>query len=376
MSLLVAPIAITPTKALTPSHVKGLLWLDVLCRATALAGEQVTCLWNLRPYNVTKQTLEYWEYLDRVNGRDTDYSAWGELELSMPYVEMHATGAQGPFADLRPYLEAVEADGYLHPASRRLLEIWGGHLEQLAIEDHGLTRNEAPGLAVEGVIEELLRRSLCLDHRAYGGPAFLDATAAGLPLRQGIAAEGHANYILCALRELLPMLPGHDRVLLVHDKEIEADYVLLERVLEAFGADVSRLSIGRVPIDGKVQSSRYGGWERYMVDALYEAATAEFEPLEFQLAMRLYFIAVLSRDSAQPLRLEVLRKQLRRARRLLDAAGDDGAAGGEGDLPEFLASHRTGGGYVDPYRVTASLLDKHRPVPRRQLLDSVLAQAG
>jgi hypothetical protein len=366
VSLLVAPIVITPTKALTPSHVKGLLWLDVLTRGTALV-EEVTCLWNLRPYNVTAQTLEYWEYLDRTLGPECDYSEWSELELSKPYVEMHATGAQGSFAALKPYREAVEEEGYLHPASRRLLEIWSDHLERLAVADHGLARNDPPGLSVEEVVEALRRRSFCLDHRRYGGPAYLDATAMGLPLRQGITPEGHANYLLCVLRQLLPMLPGHDRVLLVHDKEIEADYVLLERILTAFGADVARLSIGRVPIDGKVQSSRFGGWERYMVDALYEAATAEFDPAEFRLAMRLYFIAVLARDSPQPLRLEVLRKQLRRARRLL--AGEDRA--GEEELRSFLTEQRNDGGYVDPYRLTASLFDKRPRSPRRALLDSV-----
>lgn len=367
MRLLLAPIVITPTKALTPSHVKGLLWLDVLARGTALVDE-VTCLWNLRPYNVTAQTLEYWEYLDRTYGPETDYSAWSELELSKPYVEMHATAAQGPFAALRPYREAVEEEGYLHPASRRLLEIWSGHLRRLAVADHGLARNEPPGLSVEQVVETLEGSSLCLDHRRYGGPFYLDASAAGLPLRQGITAEGHANYLLCVLRELLPMLPAHDRVLLVHDKEIEADYVLLERILTALGSEVSRLSIGRVPIDGKVQSSRFGGWERYMVDALYEAATAEFDADEFRLAMRLYFIAVLARDSPQPLRLEVLRKQLRRARRLL--ASEEGAFDPE-ELRSFLAGQRSDAGYVDPYRLTASLFDKRRRLPRRALLDSV-----
>jgi len=370
MSLLIAPIVITPTKALTPSHVKGLLWLDVLIRSTALVDE-VTCLWNLRPYNVTAQTLEYWEYLDRTIGPSVDYSDWGELELSKPYVEMHARGAQGSFGALKPYKEAVEREGYLHPASRRLLEIWSGHLSRLAIQDHGLTRNDPPGLSIEEVMESLERHSLCLDHRKYGGPAYLDGTSEGLPLRQGITPEGHANYLLCVLRELLPMLPEHDRVLLVHDKEIEADYVLLERTLAEFGTEVSRLSIGRVPIDGKVRSSRFGGWERYMVDAMYEAATAEFDPAEFRLAMRLYFIAVLSRDSAQPLRLEVLHKQMRRARKLL--ASKEGNTDAD-ELRTFVAGKQVDGGHVDPYRLTASLFEKHQPVPRQALLDAVFAQ--
>lgn len=372
MSLLLAPIVITPTKALTPSHVKGLLWLDVLWRSTAMVGE-VTCLWNLRPHNVTAQTLEYWEYLDRTYGPKTDYSEWSELELSKPYVEMHATQAQGPFPALEPYREAVEEEGYLHPASLRLLEIWSGHLQRLAVADHGLARNDPPGLSVEEVVESLQRRSLCLDHRRYGGPAYLDTTARGLPLRQAITPEGHANYLLCVLRELLPMLPAHDRILLVHDKELEADYFLLERILTEFGADVSRLSIGRVPIDGKVQSSRFGGWERYMVDALHEAATAEFSPDEFRLAMRLYFIAVLARDSPQPLRLEVLHKQLRRARQLL--ALDEEAVGSE-ELRAFLVERESDGGYVDPYRLTASLLDKHPRPGRRALLESVFVPAS
>ena len=33
--VLVAPIPVTPTKPLMPSHVKGVLWIDALCRGTA-----------------------------------------------------------------------------------------------------------------------------------------------------------------------------------------------------------------------------------------------------------------------------------------------------------------------------------------------------
>ena len=32
-TLIVAPVTITPTKPLTPTHVKGLLWTDVLVKA-------------------------------------------------------------------------------------------------------------------------------------------------------------------------------------------------------------------------------------------------------------------------------------------------------------------------------------------------------
>jgi len=53
--ILLAPIAITPTKPLTPSHVKALLWLDTLYKATARVHDvaylynRVTAMRRCRP---------------------------------------------------------------------------------------------------------------------------------------------------------------------------------------------------------------------------------------------------------------------------------------------------------------------------------------
>lgn len=367
MRLLLAPIVITPTKLLTPSHVKGLLWLDVLYKATRRLAD-VTYLWNLRPYNVTAQTLEYWEYLDRTLGDDADYSAWTDLELSAPYVRMHAERGQAPFAALRPYLEAVERDGYVHPASQRLIAIWQEQFRRLGLHDPGLAANDPPGMSVEEVVEALAARGLCLDHRRYGGPVYLDATAHGLPLRRAVGADGQANYLICSLRQLLPLVGDHDRILLVYDRELDADHVLLDRVLTAFGADVARLSLGRVPLDGAIASSRHGGWERHTVDALADRALGEFDAAAFGVGLRLYFIAVLARESPQSFRQEVLRKQLRRAAKLIEERPPPVA---EEDFLGFLDSLRAGGGHVDPYRLTVSLVERHKPVPKGNLLDEV-----
>lgn len=367
--ILLAPVVVTPTKLLTPSHVKAMLWLDVLFKSTSLLA-QVTYLWNLRPYNVTAQTLQFWEYLDRTLGEDVDYSGWSELDLSMRYVRLHAEREQAPFAPLRPYLEAVERDGYVHPASRRLIAIWREHVRLLGLHDPGLDANDPPGQSVDEVIARLDERGLCLDHRRQGGPVFLDATAAGLPLRRAVTADGQANYLVCALRHLLPLIDHHDHVLLVFDRELEADYVLLDRLLTAFGARVTRLPIGRVPLNGSSASSRYGGWEQHTVDALREQALARFEPAAFLLGLRLYFIAVLARSSPQSFSADLLHKQCRRASRLLDA---DPVRVEEQPYRVFLTSKLTGGVYVDPYRLTVSLLQRHRTVPSGNMLDGVFA---
>lgn len=368
MDLLLAPIVITPTKALTPSHVKGLLWLDVLYKSTSRLAD-VTYLWNLRPYNVTAQTMEYWEYLDRTFGADVDYSTWSEPALTAPYVRMHAERAQAPFPALRPYQHAVEAEGYVHPASRRLVELWRAHLARLGVADPGIATNDAPALSVEDVASMLAERGLCLDHRRYGGPLFVDATAHGLPLRRVVTADGQANYVMSALRQLLPLVGRHDRLLLVCEPDIEADYVLLQSVLSVFGADVSRLTLGRVALGSSLASSRHGGWERWTVDALTDVALADFSPAAVRLGLRLYFIAVLARDSGRAFEPQVLRKQLRRAERLLAAPCRDDEAAGR----DFLAPLARRHGWVDPYRLTASLLERHRaPAPRTVLEDVFL----
>jgi hypothetical protein len=369
MRLLLAPIVVTPTKALTPSHLKGLLWLDVLFKSTSSVCD-VTYLWNLRPYHVTAQTLEYWEYLDRTVGARADYASMSELELSEHYICLHREGRQASGGALAPYRDAVESEGYIHPASRRLIGLWQRHLAHLGLHDPGLAANEPPGLSAGEVVDLLGTRSLCLDHRRYGGPLFLDATSQGLPLRHAGRADGQCNYLISALRQLLPLIDSYDHVLLVCDKELEADYLLLSRILTAFGARVTRLSLGRVPIGDSIQSSRWGGWQDYTIDALCRLALGQFDVETLRLGLRLYFIAVLGRASRQPLRLDVLHKQLQRARRIL---ASDAPCGADDAYTTFLDRRRVDGGHVDPYRLTVSLLDRHRAVPVRELLDKVYA---
>src|SRR5687767_4233712 len=74
--VLIAPVTVTPTKALGLSHLKGLLWVDVMYRATGL----LTCvdyLYSHTTFSTTRQTAGFWEYLDRACGH-VDASACTE----------------------------------------------------------------------------------------------------------------------------------------------------------------------------------------------------------------------------------------------------------------------------------------------------------
>ncbi|MFE2148239.1 hypothetical protein ACFXA3_42150 [Streptomyces sp. NPDC059456] len=373
-NVLLAPVTVTPTKPLTPSHLKGLLWTDVMFRATAPLAA-VTYRYSHTTYHVTEQTVGFWEYLDRTPGA-ADYTRLSEEEIGDLYVRYRADGQRQGADVLRPYRDAVEHGGWVHPASERMLRLWAGHYERLGMHDPGLREHQPPGLGLEEMLERLAAVGLVLDQRHCGGPVYLDLTRYGMPLRRIVTADGRPNYLACALRELLPLVPWYDEVVLLYDRELDADYQLLNRVLTRLGPTVRRVPIGRVPIDGKITSARHGGWHGHTAGALLRASaeacadTGEDAEGALRLGMRLYFIATLGPGQQQSFRHDLLRHCLTVAARLLRRSAA-AAASGAGGLADALERHRRGHTYVDPYRLACSLLGKGRPAPDPGLLSAV-----
>ncbi len=361
--VLLAPVTITPAKPLTPSHLKGLLWTDVMFRATRPLAD-VTYRSSQTTYHPCEQTAGFWEFLDRTLG-DTDYSGSSEEDIGELYVRYRAEEHRASFAACRPYVEAAERHGWVHPASARVLELWRAHYARLGLHDPGLGEHQPPGLTLEEMIERVGALGMCLDLREHGGPVYLDATRHGLPLRQIVAADGRPNYLACALRELLPLAPSYDELVLLHDRELEPDYLLLGRVLEPLGADVRRVAIGRVPIDGRIRSARHGDWRGRTAGSLLEAAAESHGDAALRVGMRLYFIAMLGPGEQESFRGDLLHRSLGRAARLLSAGAESG------DLAAALSRHCGDHHYVDPYRLTSSLLAAHRRGPLRELLSEV-----
>ncbi|MFF3349407.1 hypothetical protein [Streptomyces sp. NPDC002779] len=362
--LVVAPVTITPTKPLTPTHVKGLLWTDLLVKASSRLTP-VRLVWNNRTATVTAQSTAFWRHLD-LTEPDTDWSAETALAIGERYVRYHAGRPRTDPRTLDAYLSRADDTGWVHPAGRRMLDLWRAELDLLGVADPGLALDRPLGIPASAALGLLADRGLLLDHRPYGGPVHLDGTRWGLPLRRLVGADGHPNYLLPILRELIPMIRPDRTFLLICDDDLTADYVLLHRVLTEFGARVARLSLSRVPIAGTTRSSRYGGWSGATLGEL-SAAAGSADRAAYRLGMRLYFTGTLQRGSAQPFRMPLLRRCVGRAARLLDAAADRGAAPADRTLDEALARLRTRPGYVDPYRLTASLLGGRVIPPTPQL---------
>lgn len=360
--VLLAPVTVTPAKPLTPSHLKGVFWTDIMYRATRALAD-VAYRSSHSTYDVCEQTAAFWEYLDRTLG-DTDYSACSEEDIGELYVRYRAEGERTPYAAWRPYVEAVERSGWLHPASARVLELWRGHYARLGLHDPGLAEHQPPGLGLEEMIDRLGTLGMCLDLRGHGGPVYLDGTRHGIPLRQIVAPDGRANYLACALRELLPLAPAYDEVVLLYDRGLEPDYLLLQRTLELLGTAVHRVGLGRVPIEGRIRSARHGDWRGHTTAALLAAVADCPEPV-VRLGMRLYFVAMLGPGDRESFRGDLLRRCLGRAERLLARRTPPG------EVTEALRRHRGEHRYVDPYRLTSGLLAARPRGPVPELLAEV-----
>jgi len=121
-SVLLAPVTVTPTKPLTPSHVKFLWWMDVLYRSTSYVTE-VDHVYHHRTFAVTHQVLRFWRYLDRTYP-NADYAQLTDEEIGELYVAAQATKPSDDVSSRRRYAERVERYGWLHPVSVRVLELW------------------------------------------------------------------------------------------------------------------------------------------------------------------------------------------------------------------------------------------------------------
>lgn len=315
MSTLYAPVGITPTKPLTPSHLKGVLLLDFMRRFEGLFAPG-TVWHNRRPWDISLQTIRFWDYLDREHG-GVDFSTMSEGDIGALYIDCHRAGAL-PAADrVAAYTGRIEAEGYVHAASHRILELWGEVFATLGLAREALFHSAPFGFDQEAVLARLHAQDMVLDQRRFGGGVYLDLTDEGRPLRVLVSEDGLSNYLLAILRDLLACAPRHDIVCLYHDSGIQRDYEALARVLERLGVRCRRIGFTRVPVDGQVLSAKQGGWERYTAALLLERVAGGANCAEIRLGFRLYFLHALGLRQPASYSDEGLGECLERARRLL-----------------------------------------------------------
>jgi hypothetical protein len=320
----------------TLSLIRRLLWVDVLTKATRRVKHVTFCY----RAHVDIEVLGFWEFLDRVLGKRS-FADTGAGELVELYGRYERQPGRPKQDMLRCYTEAV-GTGWLHPATRRILELFAGYAELLNVPDPLMVRNSLQDPAI-----------------GFGD---------GRPARDGrtarvaadlAAARGGAlpNHLARALLDTAPAIYRNEPAVVVHDDRLTSDFVIMERVVAEHTPAAYRLAVR--DLDEETDSPSLDDFEEIVAEARRthgEAVT--------QIGLRLYFLAALGRTELHGFQPVVLRRWFTRADRLLNEAQDTGA-----ELTETLAGIARGG-YVCPYTLTAELLGR-RPMPRKEILSSV-----
>lgn len=347
MSTLYAPVGITPTKPLTPSHLKGVLLLDFMQRFETLCAHEAASnaaasnavisnteasnrdlspaelpaatVWhNRRPWDISLQTIRFWDYLDHAYA-GVDFDAMSEADIGALYIACHRSGGLPSAERVASYAQRIETEGYVHPASQRILALWAEVFATLGLARDALFHSVPFGLDQDAVLNRLDAHGMVLDQRRFGGAVYLDLTDEARPLRLLVSEHGLPNYLLAILRDLLDRAPHYDDICLYHDANIQRDYDALARVLERFGLRCRRVGFMRVPLEGQVLSAKQGGWERYTGARLLERVAGGASEAEIRLGFRLYFLHALGLRQPDSYSDEGLGACLLRARALLAA---------------------------------------------------------
>lgn len=312
----------------------------------------VAVLHNRRSWDASLQTLGFWCYLDdwaEVKG----FSRLGECDIGRLYVESHKHAVSPSIEKLQYYLSMVECHGFIHASSRRILDIWSELFTRLGLEGLGLCVSQPLKMSTNELLKYLGDRDLLLDHRHFHGPAYLDLTSFGQPLRSVLSETGLPNYLASLLRDLLAVVKEYDRIVLFHDVGIERDYKLVQSLLEREGVSCSRVSFSRIPVAGRTDGARAGGWEGNTVADVMSRVGSTFSLQALRIGVRLYFLHYVGLRRPKSFKEDELRACLVQANGLLAGLVD------ESDNASVLERFRRRDGLIDVYSALGSLMQRN-----------------
>jgi hypothetical protein len=353
LNIAIVPVSITPTKPLLPSHFKSFIWLDILYKClshihrVSVHNNQVLSYMNW-------QTLRFWNYLDEQFPRE-DYSNRPEIWIGSNYVRCHqlATAPIKAGVLYQAYKHQIEKEAYVHPSAIRLMEIWHGYLAMMRIDPILMGQN-IPLPATSDEALSFLHQNNCLTSlESLGGETFMDFTEDGLPLRKLIDADGMENYLLGLIRSLMGISTTLNYVYLLCDDQLIPDFLLLEKLMNRCGVPATKISLGRVPLNGLVSSAKQGGWEQYLFEPFTEKYINRYANRVFALGMRLYFVCTLGKTAGRSFSFKELEDALNKAEQLYANMPEpvDNEV-----LEAFLLQATNKNGILNPYNVVKEIL--------------------
>lgn len=366
------PIGITPTKPLTPTHVKGLLHFDALTRLHR-AIEPIGVVHNRRVWDMSLQTARFWTYLDLHHG-ELDFDSLSEKQIGNLYVQFSRDGTEIPTATLETMIAKVESDGYVHPSARRVLQGWVSHLQRIGLDTGLLTESSELGISAQDILSKLSTLGELIDQREFGGGVLWTARAGQGATRTLISEQGLPNYVVALLRQAHDLAQGFKTVHLFYDLSVERDFMLIEDFLQAFGIQANRIGFPRMTSNGQALSFRADA-NVVTLGEMIGRYENDYPDLCIALGLRLYFLFLSGLRKSFDFSWEGLDEALRMAQALLNSTPIDVTAATEPDRTDFdWQSLRKNDGAMNVYKAYALLFEKKTPAETRQaLLKALLA---
>ena len=314
MRYVIYPIHIAPTKPLTPTHIRHLLYVDCLYRGLQAKGIDVIYPYNRLRMDVTPQVLKLEQYIESKQLAVSNAEEVGNVYVQMTN-ESYAL-SQGKITEMRKEREdSLSGNSYY----KAILPEWVEQHSFLRMYNPGLTQAVPFDISLEEVIEKLKEISMVLDSRKQGENVYIDLTDEGIKLRHFCSSVlSDYNYLGTMLRELLALRKNGDVFVFVFDDELLGDFFILQRVLERLGHKVYKIQTNRILLEGKALSSRHGGWEKYSLGRVLSFLQDKgYTQDEIALGLRLYYLGFIPKS----FEYRDLEKYTKKARLILNRVG-------------------------------------------------------
>jgi hypothetical protein len=363
------PIGITPTKPLTPTHVKGLLHFDALTRLHRII-EPIGVAHNRRVWDMSLQTARFWTYLDLHHGQ-LDFDALSESQIGQLYARFSREGTDVPVAALEAMIAKVESEGYVHPSARCVLQSWVRHLQRIGLDTGLLTESHALDISVQGILCKLSTFGDLVDQREFGGGVLWTAWTGHRATRTLISELGLPNYVVALLRQAHDLAQSYNTVHLFYDLSVERDFILLEDFLQALGVQSNRIGFPRMTSNGRALSFRAED-DVVTLGQMICRYENDYGDLCIALGLRLYFLHLSGLRKSFDFSWDGLDEALRMAWVMLSSPTIElGSAVVDREGFDWQ-SLRKNDGTMNVYKAYALLFEKKVPAETRQALLKVL----
>lgn len=371
-STFIIPVHISPTKPLTPSHIKYIIYLDLLYKINNFVDRDFRFNFNRIFLDISQQTLRFALFL-RKNYSDIDFQNKNEMWLGDKYVEMYRRNWIPENQDITTLKLETEQNLKGFNFYEAILNNWISQYNFLGLEEPGYYETSPVCISNKEVIARLKRNSVITDHAQMGEGVYLDLIEYGQPIFKLTDLDVESSNILFnILRETFHFSPKPSRILFLFDQEMYSKYVAIQTVLEKLGYEIELISLSRVMLQDKIQSSRQGGWEGYTLRDIINRV--EYRDLsEFRLGIKLYFLKVLRGNGSPNFNYTLLQRYIDKARYMnIKYAGIDKKPS---LLREWLQAklNRYKANYLKPEIVVENLFSSHTSDSiKKQLISTFL----